>query len=70
VLFALSFIKNSIISGAGQFCKAKIFLRRSLKMQEYCRIPRLLNKHQGNFAFQNLFIIIWLKPTVNIMVVL
>jgi len=40
----------------------KIFLRRSLKMKEYCRIPRLSNKHQGNFAFQNLFIPIWFKP--------
>jgi len=31
VLFTLSFIKNSIISGAGQFCKAKNFFQAKLK---------------------------------------
>ncbi len=49
------------------FVRRKIFLRRSLKTQEYCRMPRLFTKYQRNLVFQNRFLPIEGQPSFTIL---
>jgi len=50
VLFALSFIKNSFISGAGQFCKAKNFSQAKLKNAGILPYSEAFKQASGKFC--------------------
>jgi len=62
VLFALSLIKDSFISGAGQFCKAKNFSQAKLKNAGILSYSEAFKQALGKFFLPKPFIPIKFKP--------